>query len=109
MILKHNKDVDKHQITNGKFDKTIESNDIKSNTESQITSNLELNHHSKDNINNETTDPKSDKPFTLKIEINSIAWLLFMIAFGFRFYRLDEPTSIVSVIKKRFNYQQNSL
>jgi dolichyl-phosphate-mannose--protein O-mannosyl transferase len=100
MILKDNKDVDKHQIINGKFDKTIESNDMSTNTGSQITSNTGLNHLKDNNINNETVDPNSDKPFTLQIEINSIAWLLFMIAFAFRFYRLDEPASIVSVIKK---------
>jgi hypothetical protein len=103
MIFKHNKDVDKHQIINGKSDKTIPSNDMSINSESQMTSNTGLNHDTKDNnINNEVIDPDSDKPFTLQIEINSIAWILFMIAFAFRFYRLDEPASIVSVIKLNF-------
>ncbi|CAG2173997.1 unnamed protein product, partial [Oppiella nova] len=36
-----------------------------------------------------------DKPLTINVEINSMAWLLFAIAFGFRFYRLSEPSSVV--------------
>lgn len=36
-----------------------------------------------------------DRPFTLRIDINIIAWLLFMISFVFRFWRIDQPRSIV--------------
>lgn len=35
------------------------------------------------------------KPPTLKIEINVVAWLLFLIALGLRVWRLDHPRSIV--------------
>jgi hypothetical protein len=37
----------------------------------------------------------TDQPFTLKVEINAIAWMLFILAFIMRFARIDEPKSIV--------------
>ena len=36
-----------------------------------------------------------DQPFTLRIDINIIAWLLFIISFVLRFWRIDQPRSIV--------------
>lgn len=36
-----------------------------------------------------------EKPVVLTIEINLVAWLLFLIALAFRFWRLDQPRSIV--------------
>ena len=83
---------------------------MKTSSESENRSNVGLNHNTNDGLNhnntndtndtndymkNETLITENNKPLTLNIEINSIAWLLFIIGFGFRFYKLDEPNSIV--------------
>lgn len=36
-----------------------------------------------------------DKPLTLNVEFNVVAWTLFIVAFGMRLWRLEHPRSIV--------------
>ena len=93
MIVKSN---EIHSTSNGKLTKIIDENDIKDSNE--LHKNL-LNNNTKQKTEyKEIVVENNDKPLTINIEINSIAWLLFAVGFAFRFYRLSEPSSVVYVL-----------
>lgn len=84
---------DSELTPNGKLIPKLNPNGIKVKNESQK---LVANHQRrKSSTDVSALIPSDDKPLTITVEINSIAWLLFAVAFGFRFYRLSEPSSVV--------------
>ena len=100
MIVKSN---DYHPMTpdirqpNGKASKIVDENEVKKHEESLQTV-LKDNNGDQNCLNVENESESDDKPLTLNIEINSIAWILFAVGFGLRFYRLSEPSSVVYVL-----------
>ena len=106
MIVKSN---DYHPMTpdirqpNGKASKIVDENEVKKYEESLQTV-LKDNNGDQNCLNVENESESDDKPLTLNIEINSIAWILFAVGFGLRFYRLSEPSSVVYVMSYVMSY-----
>ncbi|CAG2104417.1 unnamed protein product [Medioppia subpectinata] len=81
-------------VKNGKLPKISEESHVNGGQEYSPRSD---GNHRNDNHStaDEDADQPEDKPLTMNVEINAIAWLLFAIGFAFRFYRLSEPSSVV--------------
>lgn len=44
---------------------------------------------------NSSSTTSSFNPFTFKVEVNVVAWALFVVALCFRFYEIDHPFGVV--------------